>query len=271
MFIDRHRGTLPSLALSVILHLVLAAMGYLLISEKAGERSERVILVDVMKLRERKVPRTLMYKEPTPPIPPMIAGLRRIPEADHRLDLPRTYARLELEDGETGLISPEKGGNHLSRDEFISMRPVISPLRLDRAAQLPRSLIRPQLDLKPEGKLDVPGLSSLLPSSPIPQIPLRDMSDLMEIIRRKIESARRYPREARQAGYEGTVVISFRINLDGSLGEVEVIRSSGYPILDRAAVMTIKRAAPFPSLEGYIAGDSLTLEVPITFRLKEDA
>ena len=117
--------------------------------------------------------------------------------------------------------------------------------------------------------MEMPGLQSFLSSSSLPQIPLGNMEDLIEIIRRKIESTKRYPPEARRAGYEGTAVISFTINLDGTLGDVRVISSSGHPVLDRAAIMTIKRAAPFPPLKAYTTERSLTLEVPITFRLKE--
>jgi protein TonB len=44
-----------------------------------------------------------------------------------------------------------------------------------------------------------------------------------------------YPAEARKNGVEGTVLLRLKILLDGRVGKVEVARSSGFPLLDRAA------------------------------------
>ena len=44
-----------------------------------------------------------------------------------------------------------------------------------------------------------------------------------------------YPAEARKKGVEGTVLLRLKILLDGRVGKVEVTRSSGSPLLDRAA------------------------------------
>ena len=44
-----------------------------------------------------------------------------------------------------------------------------------------------------------------------------------------------YPAEARRRGVEGTVLLRLKILLDGRVGKVEVARSSGSALLDRAA------------------------------------
>lgn len=64
-------------------------------------------------------------------------------------------------------------------------------------------------------------------------------------IRDKIYLVWRYPPEAATAGISGVVRILFVINRDGSLKEVRVLESSGYSILDKAAVNAIIAAAPF--------------------------
>jgi protein TonB len=81
-------------------------------------------------------------------------------------------------------------------------------------------------------------------------------------ILRRIEEAKIYPRSARRQGIEGTVELRFRIAADGSVGAVEIARSSGFLVLDEAAQQTIRRAAPYPRLNGWV-------RLPLTYRLDQ--
>lgn len=54
-----------------------------------------------------------------------------------------------------------------------------------------------------------------------------------------------YPRLAELMGWRGTVRVRFVVRTDGSVEGVEVVTSSGYEVLDRAAVDAVKRAAPY--------------------------
>lgn len=269
MHIERAKGTLFSLILSLAFHLLLATIGYILISGKTEEIHEDIISVEMINQEKQKAPRPFIHKEPVSPAPPIITGMGHEMKITRRFDLPRTYADVGISSEETGLIPPEEDRGWPLVGEILVMEPLNSA-QFDRSIRFTPPSARPEPDLVPEIKLETPGLHSFLSSSSLPQIPLDNMEDLIRIIRRRIESAKRYPPEARRVGYEGTVVISFTINLDGTLTDVRVINSSGHTILDRAAVMTIKRAAPFPSLKPYTTEQSLTLEVPITFRLKEN-
>src|SRR5512143_3706551 len=64
----------------------------------------------------------------------------------------------------------------------------------------------------------------------------------------KIESVLKYPELAAASGYQGTLFIKFDILKDGSLGGVEVLKGSGYKILDDEAVRAIRSSAPFQPL-----------------------
>jgi protein TonB len=59
-----------------------------------------------------------------------------------------------------------------------------------------------------------------------------------------------YPRAARKRGLEGTVVLSLLIGADGSVQDVSVERSSGYPLLDQSAVKAISRWHFHPATQG---------------------
>jgi protein TonB len=65
-------------------------------------------------------------------------------------------------------------------------------------------------------------------------------------IRKRIQRALRYPRKAQQAGKTGQAKVRFLICADGQVKDLEIVESSGHAILDKNALKTIKRAAPFP-------------------------
>lgn len=54
-----------------------------------------------------------------------------------------------------------------------------------------------------------------------------------------------YPDEARRRKLEGSLVLTVAINKDGSLERIDIIRSSGQPVLDDAATRIVKLSAPF--------------------------
>ena len=64
----------------------------------------------------------------------------------------------------------------------------------------------------------------------------------------KIESVLKYPELAAVSGYQGTLYIKFDILKDGSLGGIEVLKGSGYKILDDEAERAIRSSAPFQPL-----------------------
>lgn len=66
---------------------------------------------------------------------------------------------------------------------------------------------------------------------------------------------------------EGTVLVRFVISPDGSVTSAEVAGTSGYPLLDRAAVEIIMNAAPFPPLPPEYEESSKTVTVPLQFKL----
>jgi TonB family protein len=88
------------------------------------------------------------------------------------------------------------------------------------------------------------------------------VADLLRAIRQKIERehAKVYPETARREGIQGTVEVRFRIAGDGSAEAVEVVRSSGHPLLDEISTQTVRRAGPYPVLAGWI-------RIPLSYRL----
>ena len=76
-----------------------------------------------------------------------------------------------------------------------------------------------------------------------------------------------YPDGARQRGEQGDVVLEIRVDGDGSVGDVNVVSSSGFCELDAAAVRAVRAARFAPARSGGSAVAS-TARLTLTFRLK---
>lgn len=94
----------------------------------------------------------------------------------------------------------------------------------------------------------------------------RDYGWLSEAILRRVEELKRYPASARVDHAEGKVVVKAVIDEDGGIGEVEVFQSSGHPGLDKAAVETMREAAPF-HLPRPLGQPRMTIKIPMSYRL----
>ncbi|HQC19805.1 MAG TPA: energy transducer TonB [Smithella sp.] len=72
-----------------------------------------------------------------------------------------------------------------------------------------------------------------------------------------------YPDTARRKGWEGKVVLSFVIMANGSVKAFKIIQSSGFTVLDKSAIETVRDTAPFPRPPG-----EAQLVIPITYQLE---
>ena len=79
-----------------------------------------------------------------------------------------------------------------------------------------------------------------------------------------------YPRIATERGFEGVVLLSAEIEADGKVGVLKVKNSSGYAVLDRAALDAVKKWKFDP---GKKMGRpiSMWVDVPVKFVLKNHA
>lgn len=74
----------------------------------------------------------------------------------------------------------------------------------------------------------------------------------------------RYPRNAQRLKMQGEVRVSFRLKSDGSVENIEVVKSSGFEILDEDAKALIKNTAPqFPK-----PAKSISLSIPLNYLLR---
>jgi TonB family protein len=99
-------------------------------------------------------------------------------------------------------------------------------------------------------------------SPPLKQDDIGQKKDYYALITAAIEKAKTYPFLARKKKIEGTVIAAFRINAKGYPQDINIRKSSGFEILDSAAMKIVTKAAPFPHVVEPV-------EIPITFRIRD--
>lgn len=76
-----------------------------------------------------------------------------------------------------------------------------------------------------------------------------------------------YPRLAIRRGWQGHVTLGLQIEASGRLQNITVINSSGYSILDNAALASMRKVEQLPQASLLLNGDSMQLVLPVKFTL----
>ncbi|MBE7437519.1 MAG: energy transducer TonB [Spirochaetales bacterium] len=85
-----------------------------------------------------------------------------------------------------------------------------------------------------------------------------------------LSRSRYYPVEEQEARHEGSVLLRLVIQSDGTLQNVSIIRPSMHAGLNRGALYSARRAAPFPPFPQNMPQKELTLEVRLVYSLAEN-
>lgn len=79
-----------------------------------------------------------------------------------------------------------------------------------------------------------------------------------------------YPESSIRYGLYGSLRLLVVVRQDGSLEEIRVLESSGYAVLDEAAIKTVRMAAPFAPFPGELAATTDKLEIIRTWHFEEN-
>ncbi len=113
------------------------------------------------------------------------------------------------------------------------------------------------------------------PISPNPYEPENNTVDLGNLrglftgqVRQRIANAKYYPRIARRRGMEGQPIIAFTLDKEGRLVKAALSQTSGYQLLDDAALDAVQQGAPYPEIPAPLKMESFQFKLPISFILK---
>jgi protein TonB len=78
-----------------------------------------------------------------------------------------------------------------------------------------------------------------------------------------------YPAMARARGWEGEVLLAFRVQHDGYLQAARVSRTSGFVALDQAALHSLRRVERITQADNWRLDRDLDMQIPVIYRLTD--
>ncbi len=93
-----------------------------------------------------------------------------------------------------------------------------------------------------------------------------DQSYLAKLLA-QLAQHKRYPFSSRKKAEEGVAVLDFELSRTGRVVVSKIQKSSGFHALDKAVLVMLKRAEPFPPVPPDIKGDPIRFTLPISFKL----
>jgi protein TonB len=251
-----------SFVISVVLHAMIVAAIFLVRGRTPLPLPIPVNIVNLPQEAVRRLP-PLQRPAPVPPVPPV--PQRFIPEkplppsavprpkkfgASDEVRLPKTLPRTGVPEGaEQGR---EKGKT-------------VSPLTQQQPGPLP-FLSQNDID-----ELARRGMPEKKPGDDSVTLDTDEFKFISynRWLKIKVESVLKYPELAAISGYQGALFIKFDILKDGSLGGLEILKSSGYKILDDEALRAIRASAPFQPLPDDWNMNRYSIRAAVIFYLGE--
>ncbi|WP_275784257.1 energy transducer TonB [Pararhizobium gei] len=95
-----------------------------------------------------------------------------------------------------------------------------------------------------------------------------NMSNYDGKVRARLNRSFRFPAAAKRDGARGVVQVQFTVSSGGEAGSIRIVRSSGHPALDQAALEAVRRASPFPNIPESAGISSKAYTIPLQFGIR---
>lgn len=219
---------------SILLHVAIIAAGWAILKSRLvlhrGETIMSIIKAEFIRPKEEKPPQEVKREEP--------------PSLDLRAAV-KKHAKKSGPKKEAAAAQPA------GQDE-----PTVRESSFSEAAEAPAPAELPAQPAAASG--EVKGKAETAVQAPSPR--KADEKSIVKAIWGIVNKAAVYPPSARRNGIEGVVKVSFRITKGGLPEKVQVSKSSGCSILDKAALEAVKSGTLYPAIEKPVI-------IPIRFSL----
>jgi protein TonB len=246
------------LIVSVIIHLLLLSSFDLEKPEKKEAEPVAVQIIPKKKPVPHSPPKQEQQKEEQYPEP-----LKDIPELDEELetDIEEDQAAIKeqkdkkpskrKEVAENAVPEKEKKSSLPELDEFrsdVEVPTVKAPDKDALTEEQVEGILNPKdiIEKYAKGGAEITGEDSVS----MQYVKLKYQSYFHKFARR-LYQVWIYPEQSAFRGEQGTVQIAFNVSKDGRISSIRVIRSSGYPDLDREAVTALKKMSGVPLPKSY--------------------
>lgn len=92
---------------------------------------------------------------------------------------------------------------------------------------------------------------------------------IRQLINKKLAQHFYYPLLAYRNGWQGRVILSMRVGVNGELSNFRLAKSSGYESLDRAAINSASKIKKVPEIVSMLTTQSMEIKVPVVYRLTD--
>jgi periplasmic protein TonB len=155
--------------------------------------------------------------------------------------------------------------------EVAAMPPPIPEIRqLPKPKPLPRREVRRHIERPlpaPPPPVTMPQTASLPPPAPRPPAAPLVSAAYRSALADWFASHKDYPESARDRGEQGQALLRLRVDRSGRVLNYALVRSTGYPDLDRE-IETIMHGAVLPPFPADMAASDIEVTIPFAFRLE---
>ena len=89
---------------------------------------------------------------------------------------------------------------------------------------------------------------------------------VISIIYKELQPYFSYPKQAVRRNWQGKVLLSLQVTSSGQIKRIQITKSSGYNLLDQAAIKALRRIENLPYASNWLATD-IELNLPIIYKL----
>jgi protein TonB len=144
-----------------------------------------------------------------------------------------------------------------------------SPAQKQKTATQHKSAIKPQQEqLAKADKNTATTNEPVAEEAPVQSRNAPDTTQVISIINLQLRQYFYYPRIAQKYNWQGQVILKFKINHNGKVENINIVESSGYKILDLAAVNALNKLNQIASNFNW-PNNGMDINLPVIYRLNK--
>lgn len=144
-------------------------------------------------------------------------------------------------------------------EKSISKKNIIKPTAKETPVQIVKKLISPEnVKLKPT--------ANKIAIAAVDNQQTKSKARVISIIYQQLNQHFIYPKLAQKRNWQGKVLLSLSVSPNGKINNVKIYKSSGYSILDQAAISSLTKVEYLPQISSWLPYD-IDVKLPVIYQL----